>query len=155
MLVTDHPTTAVRGAKLDELSWLTGHWLGRRGEDHVEEVWSDALGGTMMGMFRWVRATGPFFYELTLLEPVDDTVLFRIKHFHPGLIGWEEMDRCVTFLLVALGPGEAVFHQQGVDDPPWMVYRLAADGTLESWFQRAGGAEVEDKNIFRYRRTTP
>jgi len=138
--------------RVADLGWLTGHWTGTRGDDQVEEAWGAPAAGTMMGMFRWIRGGEPWFYELTVLEPDGDSIMFRIKHFHPGLVGWEEKDRCVTFLLVALDGQEAVFHQQGVDSPPWMVYRLAGDGSLESWFQRPGEV-VEEKHIFRYART--
>jgi hypothetical protein len=146
----EYPTEPLRGAAVDSLGWLTGHWYGRRGDDQVEESWGALLGGTMMGMFRWVRDGTPYFYELTVLEPVEDTVLFRIKHFHPGLVGWEEKDRCITFALVAIGSDEAVFHQQGVAEPPWMVYRRSVDGTLASYFQLPG-KPVPDDAVFRYR----
>jgi hypothetical protein len=147
--MTEYPTTPLRGASLAQLTWLTGQWTGQRGADTVEETWSGPAGGTMIGMFRWIRAGVPYLYELTALEPVEDTILFRIKHFHPGLVGWEEKDRCVTFVLVAVDEDGAVFHQRDVDDPPWMIYQRRADGGLDSWFRRPG-REVADSDVFRY-----
>jgi hypothetical protein len=157
MAMTEFPTEPLTGATVSDLMWLTGQWRGHRGDDVIEEAWGWPIGGTMMGMFRWVRADDtPFFYELTVLEPRDDTVVLRIKHFHPGLVGWEEKDRCVTFGLVAVtwpdpaGLGSAVFRQEDVADPPWMVYRATNLG-LTSYFQRPGEV-VRPQDVFHYTR---
>ena len=133
MAMTEFPTQPLAGATVSDLMWLTGQWRGHRSD------------GT------------PFFYELTVLEPREDTVVLRIKHFHPGLIGWEEKDRCVTFGLVAVewpdpaGLGSAVFRQEDAADPPWMVYRTTAELGLLSDFQRPGEV-VQPRDVFHYTR---
>jgi hypothetical protein len=104
----------------------------------------------MMGMFWWDRDGRPWFFELVTIEPgAEDTLLLRIKHFHPGLVGWEEREESVRFVLVALGDREMVLLQQDRPNPPWMVYRRR-DDALESYFQRAGEM-VADADVFRYR----
>jgi len=146
----EFPTTPLHGTTVADLAWFTGVWSGHRGPDAVQEAWHAPAGGTMMGMFRWVRGEVPFLYELTVLEPEQDTVTMKIKHFSAGLIGWEDKERCVRFVLVALSDKQAVFRQQDVDDPPWMVYRLGTD-TMDSFFQRPGEV-VADEQVFRMRR---
>jgi Domain of unknown function (DUF6265) len=144
-----HPTRPIE-AGIDSLAWLAGRWLGTDGEDRLEETWNEPYGGMMLGMFRWHRGGTARFYELLSIEPGEAGPVFRIKHFDPGLRGWEEKDDAVTLDLVAIAPEEAVFLKRG--EKRWMVYRLEAGGNeLVCWF------ETEEKphaagNEFRYRR---
>jgi hypothetical protein len=50
--MTLHHTTPLTGATAGDLAWLAGQWLGKHGENIVEEHWSEPRGETMMGMFR-------------------------------------------------------------------------------------------------------
>jgi hypothetical protein len=102
------PKGALRGATADVMSWITGSWAGTNGEDAVEEHWSPLRGGSLMGMFRWVRGDAVHFYELLVVEQDGDEVRLRIKHFDPKLVGWEERDRPHEFVLVRAREREAV-----------------------------------------------
>ena len=73
----------------------------------------------------------------------------RIKHFGPGLIGWEEKDQAVTLALVGLQTGEAIFYRLGSDEPLWLFYRIEDENTLVVFFERdETGHKPEDE--FRY-----
>ncbi|HET6381407.1 MAG TPA: DUF6265 family protein [candidate division Zixibacteria bacterium] len=84
-----HPTQPI-AATADDLAWLTGRWLGGDGADRLEEVWIAPHAGTLPGMFRWHRNGQPRFYELMSVEPEGSGLVCRIKHFDPGLRGWQE-----------------------------------------------------------------
>ena len=56
----EFPSDALTGASPADLAWLSGSWLGRNGDDPVEEHWSPLGGGTLMGMFRWVKGVDPW-----------------------------------------------------------------------------------------------
>ena len=86
-----------------------------------------------MGMFRWIKEDRVSFYELMVIEQAEEGVMMRIKHFSPGLKGWEEKDRAVDFLLVQLDGTEAVFFQMGRQDQ-WLVYRLDGPDHLSVFF---------------------
>ena len=47
------------------------------------------------------------------MEPDGSRLVFRIKHFAPGLVGWEEKDAAITLDLVRLTEDEAVFLKRG------------------------------------------
>jgi hypothetical protein len=116
---------------------MAGRWIGEHDADRIEEVWSDPHAGMMLGMFRWHQDGAPRFYELLTLEPEGDRLIFRIKHFAPGLVGWEEKDRAVTLDLVSLREGEAIFLKRG--EERWMVYQAQPDsGELWAWFDTEG-----------------
>lgn len=134
--MSNYPQQGLTGVTPADLAWLTGNWTGTRGGDRIHECWSSLEGGALMGMFRWLKGETVWFYEFMTLEPEDDQALLRIKHFYPGLKGWEEKDEAVEFLLIQLREGEAVFLQQHKPDAPSLVYRLEDDGRLVCYFVR-------------------
>ena len=146
--MANYPTTPIP-ASVDRLTWLAGDWRGQRGEDTIYEQWSVPAAGLMVGTFRWVRGGKVWFYELCTVETEGESLVFRIKHFYPGMKGWEEKDEAVTFDLVSLGAGEAAFFKRGGKEPKWMVYRRADERTLVSWFEGEDGAH-KDEDEFRY-----
>ena len=144
-----HPREPI-AANTDDLAWMAGRWVGEHGADRIEEWWSEAYAGMMLGMFRWHHGDKPRFYELLSVEPEDGHLVFRIKHFAPGMLGWEEKDDAVTFDLVALGDGEAVFLKRG--EERWMVYQAQPQtGELLAWFDTVADPH-KPGDEFRYAR---
>ena len=45
-------------AKIEDISWLTGHWSGSGLGGAAEDLIAPAAGGEMMGMFRHLKADG-------------------------------------------------------------------------------------------------
>ena len=137
-------------ATVDEVSWMAGRWVGEHDADRIEEWWSEPHAGMMLGMFRWHRDGEPRFYELMSMEPDGRHLVFRIKHFAPGLVGWEEKDAAVTLDLVQVTDGEAAFLKRG--EERWMVYQRQADsGELFAWFETAAQPYTPGDE-FRYAR---
>jgi hypothetical protein len=146
---TIHPITPIP-ANARQLAWMSGRWVGEHDADRIEEIWTDPHAGMMLGMFRWHQDGAPRFYELLTLEPEGDRLIFRIKHFAPGLLGWEEKDQAVTLDLVSLREGEAVFLKRG--EERWMVYQSQPDsGELWAWFD-TGTEPHQAGDEFRYSR---
>jgi hypothetical protein len=144
-----HPQIPI-AAPIESLAWIVGRWAGEHGSDFYEEWWSEPAGGTMVGMFRWLHAGAPRFYELLTVEPENDRLVWRIKHFGPGMVGWEERDGAVTLDLVALGDEEATFLKRG--EARWMIYRRdSATDELVAYFETEGEAHAAEDE-FRYAR---
>lgn len=147
--MSKHPTTAVAGVTADDVSWIAGKWRGHYGNDEVEEQWSEALGGVMMGMFRWLRDGKVRFYEFILMENDGDQFMMRWKHFAPDLIGWEDKDKFTEGVLVSLSEGEAVFLQSHQKEPTWLIYKLEDVDRLVVHFESDGKAHaLSDKFVF-------
>jgi hypothetical protein len=142
------PTEPI-SAPIEALGWIVGSWQGGDGANHYEEWWAEPSGGMMIGMFRWLRDGAPRFYELMTIEPEDGRPVWRIKHFGPGLVGWEERDAAVTLDLVALDGEQATFLKRG--ETRWMIYRRDPGGELVAWFETEG-VEREPGDEFRYAR---
>lgn len=147
--MSKYPQTGLEGVTAADLSWMAGQWRGLRGEEEIEEHWSEPRGGAMMGMFRWLRDGRVWFFEFLTLEQQGECVLMRIKHYYPGLIGWEEKDSSVEFLLVQLGEREAVFWQLHKPYAPWIIYRREGAQRMITYFERED-KDVTAEEIFSY-----
>ena len=145
------PTDGLTGVSPGDLGWLTGDWVGRNGDDPVEEHWTPVRGNTLVGTFRWVKDGKVFFYELIVIEQEGVHVFMRIKHFHPRLVGWEEKDAACEFLLVRVKGEEALFRELGRPDARWVVYRREGSDRLLSYFVREDES-VTDTGVFEYAR---
>lgn len=115
--VTERTLTLSEGetsppATIADMAWLSGHWQGAALGGKVEEIWSPAEAGGMMGMYRLIRDGKPIFYEILTISEVKGSLLLRLKHFHPDLKGWEEKNDTVDFPLVAIRDG--VIHFSGM-----------------------------------------
>lgn len=95
-----------KNIKIEDSTWLAGHWIGDGFGGTSEEVWTKPVNGVMMGMFRLHDKDGKLvFYEFLTIDEEGLT----LKHFHPGLKGWETKDEVVTFNMVETPPGKIIF----------------------------------------------
>lgn len=96
-------------ADLNDIVWLAGHWQGEAFGGLTEEIWTPALGGSMMGSFKLVNDGEVSFYEFMSITEVNNSLILKIKHFTKELKGWEEKDETVDFKLVKVTPNRVYF----------------------------------------------
>jgi len=131
-------------AGIESIGWISGHWREGSKSDINEEVWSPPMAKTMMGMFRSVVAGRVKFYELMTIGEVKGSLLLRIKHFNPELIGWEERENSVEFPLVKISDSEAYFDG--------LTFRLTDPDSL-TVIVRIGLKQLKDSELaFNYQR---
>lgn len=94
---------------IEDLAWLAGHWRGEGFGGQVEEIWSEPLGGTMMGTFRLVKDGEVQLYEIIVLVPEADGIALKVKHFSPEFRSWEEPEEAVVFPLLSVEGQSAAF----------------------------------------------
>ncbi len=97
-------------ATLDAVSWVSGHWRGEAFGGITEEIWSPALGNSMMFSFKLVVDDKVVFYELGAITETDSTLLLQLKHFEPDFKGWEEKEESETFKLVKIEGNRVYFN---------------------------------------------
>jgi hypothetical protein len=135
---------------VEDLAWLAGSWRGEKDGTTIEEQWSKPVGNAMMGMFRWLQEGRVRFYEFMTIEREAEGIVLRIKHFGPGLIPWEEEQESVAFVLVEVNAVEAVFVEQDMPDPLWIVYQRSDEDNLVAYLGSEGGPlKPEDASRFR------
>ena len=64
----------------------------------------------MMGSFKLVTNENVQFYELCTISEENETLVFRLKHFHNDLKGWEEKDERLEAKLVKIENNKAYFN---------------------------------------------
>lgn len=78
----------------------------------------------MVGTFRVLKEGDAVFYEFWVIELEDDKVIFKMKHFDRGLLGWEEKADMVRLTLSASDEQDVLFSKP--------------DGSLSLRYQRKG-----------------
>lgn len=137
-------TSRPAGASIDDVAWLAGHWRGEGLGASAEEIWLPPLGKRMSAVFRLSREGSVEFYEIVTLVEEEGTLVLRLKHFGPDLVGWEEKDQTVDFRLVRMDPATAWFDG-------FTVRRLHQD-EMHIWVALDRGGESPQEAHFRYRR---
>lgn len=134
-------------AKVADLAWLAGHWEGDGLSGKVEEFWSPPVGDNLIGMFRLMKDGKTHFTEFFSIVAEGESLVLKLKHFGPDLVGWEEKDKFVEFRLVKLSPTEANFDG--------LTYRKNGDQGLDVFvvFKSKDGKVREES--FKYKRVAP
>ena len=96
-------------AKLDQVSWIQGHWKGEAFGGKTEEIWSPPFGDSMMFSFKLVVDDKVQFYELGGIRQTGETLIFQLKHFGNDFKGWEEKDETVDAKLVKIEKDKVYF----------------------------------------------
>ena len=115
-------------ATIRDLAFLSGTWKGQLHGGTIEEEWAPPLGSCMMGMFRYVKDEKPRFYEFMTIEETGEGPELRIKHFHPGLVGWEEKAESMRFQMKKFGRNFAIFEME--DSPTVLTFRRSPEDEL-------------------------
>ena len=135
--------SSASGVKIEDFGWLAGYWRGEGLGGVCEEIWSEPLAGSMIGLFRLVRDGEPVFTEHMRLGPDADGFALKVKHFTPAFVAWEDKEEAVRFALEEVRPGEAVFKGLRI--------RRTEEGNLEVTLRlKKKGGETWDET-FRFR----
>jgi len=95
-------------AKITDVAFLEGIWVGKGLGGDTEESYSSPLGGAIVGYFRFVKDGKVIFYEIVTVVETNGSLALRLKHFHADLKGWEEKDDVQEFKLVAI-EGQTIY----------------------------------------------
>ena len=112
-------------ATLTDISWMTGSWqTGPGGRRQIEEHWTEAAGGSMMGVSRTVAGDKTVEFEYLRIEQRADGIFYVA---HPKA-------RCpgTDFKLTRASAAEAVFENPQHDFPKRIIYRKTDDGLTAS-----------------------
>jgi hypothetical protein len=98
---------------LEQLAWMSGSWSGADGEVAMEEHWTAAAGGVMLGMHLDAAPGKKAFFEFLRIEQRDDGVVY---------VAMPRGRSETEFRLVAASAGRAVFENPQHDFPQRIIY---------------------------------
>jgi hypothetical protein len=95
------------------LSWMAGSWGGTQGPAEMEEHWTTAKGGSMIGMHRDVVKGRTISFEFLRIEEQDGRLVYLAS---------PNGQPATPFRLVEAGPARAVFANPKHDFPQRIIY---------------------------------
>ena len=128
-------------ARIADVGWLAGRWVGPGLGGESEEVWLPPSGDRMAGVYTLRRGGATAFHELMVLLETGGTLELRLRHFNADLTAWEEKESTgVGFPLVAVEPGRLwlrglTFERVGEDRLRIYLALRTGDVTREEVFE--------------------
>lgn len=133
-------------ATIEDIAWLAGSWAGAGFGGEIEEIWSRPVAGTMVGLYKHRKGDEINFYEIQLLTEESGTLLWKVKHFSPEFVGWEEKDGYLTFPLVEITEDAAYFDGLTVE---------RRDDGITMWLRVRSGDEMREEELVYQRAPLP
>lgn len=149
---SDQGASAPIKVSIESFGWLAGRWQGQLSFGSIEEIWSPASEGIMIGMFRIISRGKPSLYEFMTLEQKGEGVCLRIRHFNGQFVAREEKDQHVEFAATAHAPSETTFFVDEGNAKVTLVYRKSAADAMEVDFLKIPTEGKAQKMTFPYRR---
>ncbi len=123
--------------QIADLAGLEGHWAGADGPMQMEEIWTSAAGGALVGLHKDVvtrnGAARMVSFEFLRIEAGPDGIAYVAQ---PG-------GRPPTrFALVESGPGRIVFANPAHDFPQRILYWLDEAGALHARVEGPKGGKT-------------
>ena len=112
---------ATTSASVQDLAWLTGCWEFTRGNRNVTEQWTDAAGGTILGVSRTIVDGKTTEYEFIVIREAAGRLEFVAK---------PSRQPEAVFTSVTVAPDEVIFANPKHDFPTRIRYRRQSDGNL-------------------------
>jgi len=127
---------------VSDLSWLAGDWqTAAGGRSQIEEHWTKAAGGTMIGMGRTLARDKTYEFEYLRIEQRADGI-FYVAHPKGQCPGTD-------FKLTRASATEAIFENPQHDFPKRIIYRKTGDDALAASID---GGEGTKATSFTYQR---
>jgi hypothetical protein len=104
---------AARAEGLEDLAWMAGSWMERKGGVDTEEHWLAPRGGLMTAMNRTVIQGGPTSFEFLRIE---------MKEGKPVYLSMPMGRPATQFRAAEQGPARIVFEDPGRDFPRRISY---------------------------------
>jgi hypothetical protein len=137
----------VQNVTIADLGFMAGHSQGELDGGISDEHWSEPAGDSMMGVYRYIQDGKVQMYEFMSIEQTSQGPVLRLKHFHPGLVGWEEKEQVWNYPLKSWKPGAAVF--EAADKSTRISYRVTGKDGLEATLDRTG----KPTEVFQFKHT--
>lgn len=116
---------SIQNPTLADISWISGDWqTAPGGQRQIEEHWTNAAGGSMMGLSRTIAGDKTVEFEYLRIEQRADGIYYVA---HPKA-------RCpgTDFKLTRASATEAVFENPQHDFPKRVIYRKTETGLTAS-----------------------
>lgn len=116
-----HSQTQEAKPTVQSLAWLSGCWERTQGKRYVEEHWTKAAGGALLGLSRTLNDGRMTEFEFLRIHEKDGEIFYTAK---------PSRQPEASFKLISLKEREAVFENPTHDFPQRIIYRRTSDQAL-------------------------
>ena len=135
------PATPSTRARLTQLEWLSGTWIGSGGTNTFEERWTPPEGGAMLAVARTLRNGVMTAFEFLCIVERNGGLVYTAMP--------NARQPPTDFTLTRIDPHSVTFENPAHDFPKMIRYALSGDGTLEAV---VSGTDKQKPQIFRFHR---
>ncbi|MEO6212212.1 MAG: DUF6265 family protein [Vicinamibacterales bacterium] len=132
---------AVRPAKISQVEWLGGTWLGASGASVFEERWTPPAGGSMLSVGRTLRNGVMNAFEFLCIVERNGGLVYSAMP--------NGRQPATDFRMTAIEATAITFENPAHDFPKMIRYTLKADGTLEAVVSGDAGQKPQ---VFTFRK---
>jgi hypothetical protein len=130
-------TVEAKAASLSDLAFLNGNWMSDRSGFVIEESWTDAKAGVVLGTSRGVQNGVVRFLRFAVVERAGDTIVMRFKRYNADYTSWETAGPSVMRLVRAESHQVVFEATDPASDVKRIVYRARDDGAVDVVADRA------------------
>ena len=121
-------------AAISDVAWIAGAWTGTAGPVTIEERWTPAAGGAMLGVSRTIKDSKMVAFEfLRIVERNGGLVYIAQPNGRPP----------TEFTLTAFDGQSATFENPAHDFPNTIRYAKRADGGLDATISGQAGQKSQ------------
>lgn len=122
---------AAKQPGLADLAFLNGHWTSDRSGFVIEETWTDAQAGVVVGSSRGVQNNAVRFLRFAVVQETPEGVVMRFKRFNADYTTWETDGPTVMRLVGADGVSTVFVADDPKSDVQRIEYKSTPEGTIE------------------------
>ena len=71
--------------EIEDLSWLTGTWVGQIGDMELEETWNQPKAGSIQAVSRLRNGDEMLMVEMIVIDEHEDSFRLRLQQWDPGM----------------------------------------------------------------------
>ncbi len=128
-------------ARIDQLAWLGGNWLGTTDTAVFEERWMPPAGGTMLATARTLRSGVMRDFEFLCIVERGGGLVYQAMP--------SGRQPATDFVLTKIEGNSVTFENEQNSFPKMIRYTLGADGTLEAVIS---GTAQQKPQTFRFKK---
>ncbi|MDO1444880.1 DUF6265 family protein [Rhodocytophaga aerolata] len=102
---------AASKGSLSDLAFIEGHWKATPEGRTIEASWFPPAGDNIAGMMRMMTNGKVTMYEILGYEKTEQGIVSLVKHFKPGMIGQEDIEKPVRYIFLESSKDRVVFEQ--------------------------------------------
>jgi hypothetical protein len=126
-------------ARIGQIDWLSGTWIGTSGTSTFEERWTPPAGGSMLAVARTIRSGLMFGFEFLCIVERSGGLVYQAMP--------NGRQPATDFTLTHMEGKSLTFENPAHDFPKKIRYTLSADGVLEAVIS---GDEKQKPQTFRF-----